>query len=67
MKLVNVKWEKIMSIFISIFFITCIVKHIIRNGFDVQMFMFEIIIYALIGTKFYIAIYSFRENLKERK
>ena len=66
-KLLNVKWENIMAILTTIFFTTSIIKHIIRNGFDWTMFLFEILIYGLVASMTYIAFYSIRRDLKEER
>ena len=61
MNLLKIKWEKITIGIFGTFFIYCIVSHIIRNGFDMNMLMFEIFLYGLVLTINYIAIANSRK------
>ena len=47
MKLLRIKWEKIIASVLVIFFGYCIVKHMIINGFIFNILVQEIIVYGL--------------------
>lgn len=61
MKLLKIKWENITLMIFGAFFMFCIVSHIIRNGFDMNMLMFEIMLYGLVLTINYVAIANTRK------
>lgn len=61
MKLLKIKWEKITLCIFGAFFMYCIISHIIRNGFDMNMLMFEIFLYGLVLTINYFAIGNSRK------
>ena len=65
MKLLRIKWENIISISAGIFYIYCIAKHTITNGFQFETFGLEIIIYSLIWLMTYMTTYYLRQDLKE--
>ena len=67
MKLLKVKWENITLMIFGTFFIYCIVSHIIKNGFDMNMLMFEILLYGLVLGINYFAISNTRKLFLQNK
>lgn len=61
MKLLKVKWENITLCIFGSFFIYCIASHMIKNGFDMNMLMFEILLYGLVLGINYVAIGNTRK------
>lgn len=64
-KILNIKWENIIGILLSIFCASCIISHITENGFQFEVVGFEIIVYALILSLVYVSILSLRRDLLE--
>ena len=59
--MLRIKWENITLIIFGSFFMYCIVEHIIRNGFDMNMLMFEFVLYGLVLAINYTAIANTRK------
>ena len=61
MKYLKIKWENITLMIFGTFFVICVISHFIRNGFDFNIFMFEVFIYGLVLTINYVAISNARK------
>lgn len=66
-KILHIKWENIIGIALILLFITCIISHIIRNGFDMFTIELEIIIYSLAFAIMYESIYALRIELLRKE
>ena len=59
--MLRIKWENITLTIFGSFFMYCIISHIIRNGFDLNMLMFEILLYGLVLAINYVAVANTRK------
>lgn len=66
MKLLKIKWENITLCIFSAFFMYCIISHIIRNGFNFNVVMFEIFLYGLVLAINYFAIANSRKQFLQK-
>ena len=66
MKLLKIKWENIVLVIVGAFFMYCITSHIVRNGFNFNMLMFEIFLYGLVLTINYYAIANIRKDFLKK-
>lgn len=56
MRFLRIKWENIIALAVGIFFVYCIIKHMVINGLVLNVLIQEIIVYGLATL---IAYYSF--------
>lgn len=59
--MLKVKWENIALIVFGSFFMYCIISHMIKNGFDGNILMFEFLFYGLTLLIAYISISNVRK------
>lgn len=63
--MLRIKWENITLIAYGLFFIYCLIKHSINNGFDLSTIGCEAILYGLVLAINYTAIRNTRLLLKK--
>ena len=63
--MLRVKWENIVGLIFGFEFISCIVKHINKNGFDFTLVMYELMIYGFILIAVCLGIRSLRKTLMQ--
>lgn len=61
-KILNIKWELIMTTLLGIIFIDFICTHIGLNGFNFNNVMLEVLIYGLLLAINYTVVYGFRKE-----
>lgn len=66
MNLLKIKWENLSLIILSIFFSYCMILHILKNGFDINIAFLEVITYGLLLTAMYKSIYFLRKEFLKK-
>lgn len=62
----RIKWEKIVSYLLIVFCLGCMVKHIVANGFDINIAFLEFITYTLIIAITYVSLYYARKSYLDK-
>ncbi len=65
-KILNIKWENIISIMFGSFFIYAITYHQVINGFDLINLFYELMIYGLVTFMTNYGIKSIRNEYKSK-
>lgn len=66
MKFWRIKWEKIITPFVAICLIGCLIGNIKKYGFDFQIIGGLFLIYTLLTVGMYVSVYSARKDMLEQ-